>query len=129
MPRKGEHIHKRKDGRWEGRYRNGTDINGKAKYSSVYGKTYSEVKKKLSTCVEIKTVSESHVGKSLLFSDAVLLWQKATVKYDNLINKHILPVLGNYELSKLSTGIIADFMNSKLNAGRLTIVAGCPPRM
>ena len=136
MPRKGEHIHKRKDGRWEGRYRNGTDINGKVKYSSVYGKTYSEVKKKLFACVEIKTASNYHVGKSLLFRDAVLLWQKATavqhkgatnVKYDNLITKHILPVLGNYELSELSTGIIADFMNSKLNAGRLDNSGGLSP--
>lgn len=47
MSRKGENIFKRKDGRWEGRYikaRNGK----KAVYGYVYGKSYSEVKKKKS---------------------------------------------------------------------------------
>ena len=48
MPRRGENIRKRKDGRWEGRYIKGYDsAKGKAKYASIYGKTYSEVKKKM----------------------------------------------------------------------------------
>ena len=47
MPRRGENIHKRKDGRWEGRYIKEYGVNGKAKYSSVYAKTYLEVKQKL----------------------------------------------------------------------------------
>ena len=46
MPRKGENIYKRKDGRWEGRYVKGR--NGKkAIYGYVYSKSYSEVKKQL----------------------------------------------------------------------------------
>lgn len=44
MARKGENIYKRKDGRWEGRYKIGIKPDGKSKYSSVYGKSYSEVK-------------------------------------------------------------------------------------
>ncbi len=47
MPRKGENIYKRKDGRWEGRYILFHDAEHKAKYAYVYGKTYSEVKRKL----------------------------------------------------------------------------------
>ena len=47
MARKGENIYKRKDGRWEGRYIVSYFSDGKAKYSSVYGRTYSEVKEKL----------------------------------------------------------------------------------
>lgn len=46
MPRKGENIYKRKDGRWEGRYVKGRD-GKKAIYGYVYSKSYSEVKKKL----------------------------------------------------------------------------------
>lgn len=46
MPRKGENIYKRKDGRWEGRYIRSYDSEHKAKYAYVYGKTYSEVKRK-----------------------------------------------------------------------------------
>ena len=43
MPRTGNNIYRRKDGRWEGRYR----YKGTSKYKSVYGKTYTEVKEKL----------------------------------------------------------------------------------
>ena len=45
MPKRGENIHKRKDGRWEGRYKMLTDNTGKTRYHSVYGHSYSEVKK------------------------------------------------------------------------------------
>lgn len=45
MPKRGENIRKRKDGRWEGRYQQ--EVNGKKHYCSVYANSYSEVKKKL----------------------------------------------------------------------------------
>ena len=38
MPRKGENIYKRKDGRWEGRYIKARSKTGKAVYGYVYGK-------------------------------------------------------------------------------------------
>lgn len=47
MPRKGENIYKRKDGRWEGRYIRAYDTSNKAQYGYVYGKSYKEVKQKL----------------------------------------------------------------------------------
>ena len=47
MSRKGENIYKRKDGRWEGRYKKGIAGNGKTIYGSCYGKTYRETKEKL----------------------------------------------------------------------------------
>ena len=45
MPRKGENIYKRKDGRWEGRFikQRTSDV---AKYGYIYGKSYLEVKKR-----------------------------------------------------------------------------------
>jgi hypothetical protein len=33
MPKKGENIRKRIDGRWEGRYQNGVADNGRTKYA------------------------------------------------------------------------------------------------
>lgn len=36
MPRRGENIYKRKDGRWEGRYIRGRTPTGKAEYGYVY---------------------------------------------------------------------------------------------
>ena len=47
MARRGENIYHRKDGRWEGRYKSGYDESGKAKYRSVYGHSYAEVRAKL----------------------------------------------------------------------------------
>lgn len=46
MPRRGENIYKRKDGRWEGRYIKDI-IGNKAKYGYVYAHTYQELKEKL----------------------------------------------------------------------------------
>ena len=51
MPKRGENIRKRKDGRWEGRYKKSTMLNGKNQYGSVYGKTYKEVKEKLRSAI------------------------------------------------------------------------------
>ena len=47
MAKHGENIYKRKDGRWEARVIKGYDVNGKALYSYVYGRTYREAKEKI----------------------------------------------------------------------------------
>ena len=47
MPRNGENIYLRKDGRFEGRYIVGRYENGRTKYASVYGKTKAEVREKM----------------------------------------------------------------------------------
>ena len=49
MPKKGENIYKRKDGRWEGRYIRFRNVGGKPEYGYIYGKSYAEVKQKLMT--------------------------------------------------------------------------------
>ena len=36
MPKKGENIYKRKDGRWEGRYIRFRNIGGKTEYGYIY---------------------------------------------------------------------------------------------
>jgi len=47
MSKRGLNIYRRKDGRYEGRYADGYGENGKKRYRSIYGKTYTEVKEKL----------------------------------------------------------------------------------
>ena len=47
MAKRGENIYKRKDKRWEGRYKKGYGPNHKIMYGYVYGKTYTEVKEKM----------------------------------------------------------------------------------
>lgn len=72
MSRRGENIYKRKDGRWEGRYRFANQISGKSKYRSVYGKSYQEVKRKLMIC-KTQTDREASSGK-LTVSDLFSEW-------------------------------------------------------
>lgn len=47
MARTGENIYKRKDGRYEARYIESRDANGKAIYRAVYGKSKAEVREKV----------------------------------------------------------------------------------
>jgi len=47
MARHGENIRKRKDGRWEGRYKEQAPGKEICRYRSVYGKSYEEVREKL----------------------------------------------------------------------------------
>lgn len=46
MPRRGDNIRKRADGRWEGRYQV-MSADGESFYRSVYGRSYNEVREKL----------------------------------------------------------------------------------
>lgn len=62
------------------------------------------------------------------FSQLVCLWQKVNSarqkgstrwKYQYLIERHILPELGQYALHQLSSDLLDSFINSKLKQGRL----------
>ena len=129
MARKGENIRKRKDGRWEGRYKIGTKDDG----TSVYGKSYTEVKNKL---IEAKRGvvpfgNNSYIEKK--FEDVLTLWLKANqlkvkgatqTKYSYMIEKHINPLLGKKRISTLTVPIVNDFLLDKLNNGRLDGTGG-----
>ena len=57
MPRRGENIYKRKDGRWEGIYIK-CHINGKAQYGYIYAKSYKEAKERLSQAKNLNMAME-----------------------------------------------------------------------
>ncbi len=67
MPRRGDNIRKRTDGRWEGRYRTITE-SGEIRYHSVYGKTYYEVKEKLADTIQ-RTYSAGGICRSELLTE------------------------------------------------------------
>lgn len=133
MARKGENIRKRKDGRWEGRYKKGRKPNGDIKYGSVYGKTYKEAKEKLNI-VKVKYNFENKVvNKDMLFSDILSLWlannriknKGATEsKYLNVIETHILPELGGVKMSQLTAPRINSFLLAKKENGRIDKTGG-----
>ena len=138
MPRRGENIRKRKDGRWEGRYIKGYDsAKGKAKYASIYGKTYSEVKKKMNEAKFQTSIGRVYVdAKNMLFGEIVNNWfgivkinlkPSSINKYQNLIENHVLPELGHYKLKDLNSDTLHGFLEkqgstgNKKNGGSLSI--------
>ncbi len=137
MPRRGENIRKRKDGRWEGRYIKNYDACGKAKYVSVYGKSYLEVKQKLITATSgIDADTDNHKNKSLLFREVLLLWLENNrvklklstySKYYRMIEKHLVPVIGNTPISNVNTQYLNNILCEKSSNGRLDSCGGLSP--
>ena len=137
MSKKGENIRKRKDGRWEARYRKGNKENGDTIYASVYAKTYREAKEKLrQAIIETTATKDSVPQRTMLFSDLLSRWQSANsirlkggtrVRYDNLIRIHILPQLGNIPVSELSASAINEYLNEKASHGRKDGKGGLSP--
>lgn len=121
MSVRGSNIYKRKDGRWEGRFKRPDT----GKYCSVYGKSYSETREKLierqkQTAV---TVKKCHLTVKELFE----LWLcgiKHKIKdssYANYIMKletYIYPALGMLNFEFLSSNHINEFIHNLLINGR-----------
>lgn len=136
MPRKGENIRKRKDGRWEGRYKKGVKENGSTEYGSVYGKSYKEVKEKLVLAKHSQNNSQSTTNSERRFSEVLCLWEQSNrvrlkggseQRYDYLIKAHIMPELGGLKLSQITATTVNTFLNNKLNNGRLDGTGGLSP--
>jgi integrase len=126
MPRKGENIRKRSDGRWEGRYPNGVDSSGRKKYASVYARSYAEAKTRLFVA-KGKANTAKRISKRL-FGDVLTEWldtqalsvkPSTYVKFRNLINGHIQPALGGLSLEQITTARLTRFMQEKADHGRL----------
>ncbi len=133
MPKRCANIHKRKDNRWEGRVKVGKYPNGATKYHSVYGRSYTEVKDKLDTIKHNEKTVQKSISGVPLFSDVIRLWfssvkiqikQSTAYRYEYLIERHILPVLGGYKITEISTAVINKFLEDKLNHGKLNGMGG-----
>lgn len=119
MARRGENIYKRKDGRWEGRYKVGS-----AKYRSVYGKSYNEVKTKLVDlkAAPVSAISSGHLTVKMLFEEwlsAVKLRVKVSTyaNYRMKADKHILPEFGGLRYEMLTAQMLHNFIECKLKSG------------
>ena len=73
MPRRGDNIRKRTDGRWEGRYPV-TSADGKKRYLSVYGKSYREVKEKLTAKMYLLSNRESPAVLASQLNDGMQIY-------------------------------------------------------
>lgn len=138
MSKKGENIYKRKDGRWEGRYiRCYTEMN-KAKYGYLYGRTYNEVKQKLiEKKNEILQAPDISTKKAVTYAEVLESWLNSSrintkestyARYTHLIRTHIKPHLGSYQLSRMTTQLIEEYIENQLTCGRLDNTGGLSPK-
>lgn len=134
MSKKGENIRKRKDGRWEGRYKKGRRENGQIIYGSIYGRSYREVKEKMQVIVlNPSEHCKPQLSHEMTFSELLKHWQEANeirlkggtkVKYANIINTHIIPYLGNLKMSEITASVINEFLADRLRCGRVDGTGG-----
>lgn len=133
MPRRGENIYKRKDGRWEGRYMKNDISKGRRKYGYVYGKTYRDVKEKLLSAKESELfpdyMTESSLNESVKeieIKDMAIKWmnditprikESTQVKYRNIIKHHVIPGFGTISCFKLTCSQVQEYCNMLLISG------------
>ena len=134
LPRYGENIYRRKDGRWEGRYIAMRLPDGRAKYKSVYGKTHDIVKKKQMAAIQA-LAKEPAAACDLTVKELFARYlAQADVKpstrerYRFMIERHILPQLGQTPVSKLTAKGLSDFLRHLKNHGRLDGKGGLSPK-
>lgn len=121
MARHGENIYKRRDGRYEGRYVIGKTKEGKTRFGYVYARQLAEARKML---LEKKAAQQCKPVKAgarhISLSEWMSYWMEnellGSVKassyhvYRRQIGNHLLPQLGNYDLSELTPGVIHGFV-------------------
>ena len=123
-------LRKRSDGRWEGRYSAGTDpITGKALSRNVLGKTQAEVREKLKSAIKEAEGLDLQRTEQFTVAAWARLWfetyskphvrESTSLYYQNYIEQHIVPRLGEVPLKKLTGLQIQRFYNTIKTAGRI----------
>ena len=120
MPRRGESIYKRKDGRWEARYVYFVGADGKKKYRSVYADSYRGVKEKRQQLITEPICPCRSV--SLTVSELMKQWlnhiqhgvkRSTYYKYEGLARNHILPQLGWMTLPSIAREDLERFAENR----------------
>lgn len=135
MSKWGENIHKRKDGRWEGRVKTHNEITGVTKVKSLYGKSRSEVKDKIKAYLS-DPANQSHSKAECTFEELLNLWLNAnrirlkggTIStYYSVIHTHIIPKLGRIPACSLDVEMINSYLAKELEQGRQYGEGGLSP--
>ncbi len=130
--RRGTNIYKRQDGRWEGRFIKGYEMSGKAKYGFCYGKTYGEAKEKLeknkAALIAGRPIQPSVQRRRLVyFCDEWLRQRRGKVrestyeKYYSMVTKHILPRMGGYFATGITSATVDSFSHGLLYEDGLSV--------
>lgn len=108
MPKRGENIRKRKDGRWEGRIL--VEQAGKQKYKSVYANSYYEVKTKVKN-YETTAPTKEMIIQNIDFESVCFQWlkeneiknkQSTCARYKYIIEKYIFPNIKSINMTELT---------------------------
>ena len=125
MPRKGENIYKRKDGRWEGRYIKKMP-DGKTRYGYVYARTYRDARQKLRVAAAQWQQSPTFSEETITFREVAALWEhtlehrvkdSTRAKYHTILRKHLLPQLGDMDVSRLTHRCLENHAQTLLEHG------------
>lgn len=125
MPKKGENIYKRKDGRWEGGYIKSRTESGKIIYGYVYARSYRETKEKQKAKIASYTSQiankNEHVFSNIAseWFESIKLHTKTSTqnKYHNMLTNYILPEYGNQPFSTITYEFIEAHCKFLLESG------------
>lgn len=123
MARYGENIHKRKDGRWEGRYIKG-HREKKTLWGYVYGHTYAEVRQVLLRRkaeygffnLTDNSLIVAALAELYLHSIRCSIKESTCAHYQYTLYKYILPVLGNRPLAALNEQMLEEGVQQIISA-------------
>ena len=128
MPRRGENIYKRKDGRWEARYIYSFKEDGSPRYRSIYAADYLTVKKKQNDAkrkMDPRLFQSVRMKKNISFYG--LLWlerlkpsskESTYVRYHYLFSHYICPMIGDRLVYTFSNKDCEVFLNKLLLSGK-----------
>lgn len=132
MAKKGNNegsIRKRSNGTWEGRYSDGVNAEGKQIQRSVYGKTKKEVADKLHAIFFQKQQGIYVTPTKVLVKDWLIEWlhnyahitvrPSTYISYEGYIYNHIIPIIGDLPIQKLTPPIVQNFYNDRFLNGRI----------
>lgn len=123
MPRRGENIYKRKDGRWEARYLREITADGKKKYGSVYADSYKTVKAKQQQCL-LQMPKKIPMQDTLTLSILTAGWidsiknqvkPNTYFKYEYICKNHICSDIGGVLVKYISSCTIRIFTDKLLS--------------
>lgn len=124
MSKRGLNIYHRKDGRYEGRYADGCRKDGKTKYRSIYGKTYTEVKDKLLKIKAKVLIPKADSGLTVkklflewLSAKQVQTKESTYANYLFKVEKHLMPAFGHLKIGALTPDKVYNFIMDKRSKG------------
>ena len=126
MPRRGDNIYKRKDGRWEGRFIKGRQ-NGCTVFGSVFGKTHKEAKDKLALAKQAwkegvlelnrKRTKVVTIANAWLKESEAFLKESTIAKYRDYLHSYICPRFGSMDIADIDDAMLSSFCIKLLDRG------------